>query len=79
MSSTPLVTSTTRRTSACSVPLQAVVAAVAVCVLYWAVGINETPASASGSNAPAPHLKQVVSTSVSSTLPAASSASGPVR
>ena len=45
MSSTPQPSSTTRPTSAYAGPMQAVIAALAVCVLYWAVGINETPAA----------------------------------
>lgn len=79
MSSTPQPTSTARSTGAHAGPLQTILAALAVCVLYWAVGINDTPDSTSGS-APAVHLQQVVSTSAArSAVPAAFSVSGPVR
>ena len=80
MSSTPQPTSTTRSTGAHAGPLQTILAAVAVCVLYWAVGINDTPDASAGASAPAVHLQQVGSTTtVHSAVPAAFSVSGQVR
>ncbi|GAA2733717.1 hypothetical protein GCM10009867_12270 [Pedococcus aerophilus] len=80
MSFTPQPTSTARSTSAHAGPLQTVLAAVAVCVLYWAVSINDTPAANAGSGAAAVHLQQVGNTSsVHSAVPAAFSVSGQVR
>ena len=77
MSSTPQPTSTARSTGAHAGPLQTVLGAVAVCVLYWAVGINDTPDTTTGSSAPAVHLQQAgSSTAVQSAVPAAFSVTG---
>ncbi|WP_406829851.1 hypothetical protein ABEG17_12675 [Pedococcus sp. KACC 23699] len=59
MSSTPQLTSTARAANAWTGPLQTALAAVAVCVLYWAVGINDSSASATSRGV---HLQQVGST-----------------
>ena len=80
MSSTPQPASTTRSTGAHAGPLQTILAAAAVCVLYWAVSINDTPAASAGTSTPAVHLQQVGSaTTVQSAVPAAFSVSGQVR
>ena len=61
MSSTPQPTSTARAANVWTGPLQTALAVLAVCVLYWAVGINDTSASASATTGGA-HLQQVGST-----------------
>ena len=80
MSSTPQPTSTTRSTGAHAGPLQTILAAIAVCVLYWSVGINDTSDATTGSSAPAVQLQQVGNTtSAQSAVPAAYRVSGQSR
>ncbi|MEO5980912.1 MAG: hypothetical protein ABIQ13_01210 [Pedococcus sp.] len=79
MSCAPQPTSTARPIGVHAGPLQVVLAAIAVCVLYWSVGINQTPAATSGSGAPAVLLHQVASPeTVQSAVPVGFAVSGQV-
>ncbi|MGA8978955.1 MAG: hypothetical protein WB473_07525 [Pedococcus sp.] len=80
MSRAPQPTATARPTTAHAGPLQVVLAAIAVCVLYWSVGINDTSVTTSPSSAPSVHLQQIGSaTTVGSAVAVELSASGQVR
>ncbi len=78
MSSTPQPTTTPSATSAWAAPLQAVLAALAVCVLYWAVGINQTPAAASAAPT-APVAATTEASTASSTHPFSNPVWSPLR
>lgn len=80
MSRAPQPTSTARPSTAHAGPLQVVLAAIAVCVLYWSVGINDTSTTTSRGSAPGVHLQQVGgTTTVHSAVPVSFSVSGQVR
>ena len=79
MSRAPQPTSTARPTTAQAGPLQVALAAIAVCVLYWSVGINDTADSTSRGSAPGVHLRMGATTTVHSAVPVSFSVSGQVR